>query len=71
MRSNIWSITVAPGDRNITVNITTDEGDDMGVMMHGSPLVMQGIVNALVAGLCVGEMNGNNEYEEVEKEVMQ
>lgn len=66
MRSNIWSITVAPGSGNITVNITTDEGDDMGVMMHGTPLVMQGIVNALVAGLCIGELNGDNEYEEHE-----
>jgi hypothetical protein len=66
MRSNIWSITVAPGSGNITVNITTDEGDDMGVMMHGTPLVMQGIVNALVAGLCIGELNGDNEYEEPE-----
>lgn len=66
MKSNIWSITVAPGDGNITVNIATDDGDDMGVMMHGSPLVMQGIVNALVAGLCVGEINGDNEYEEPE-----
>ena len=66
MRSNIWSITVAPGSGNITVNITTDEGDDMGVMMHGNPLVMQGIVNALVAGLVVGEINGDNEFEETE-----
>lgn len=66
MKSNIWSLTVAPGDGKITVNIVTDEGDDMGVMMHGDPLVMSGIVNALVAGLCIGEINGDNEYEEHE-----
>ena len=70
MRSNIWSITVAPGDGEITVNIAIDDGDDVGVMMTGSPLVMQGVVNALVAGLVIGEINGDNEHED-HKGVMQ
>jgi hypothetical protein len=64
MRSNIWSITVAPGDGDITVNIVTDEGDDMGVMMNGNPLVMQPIINALVAGITVGELEGNDKKQE-------
>ena len=64
MRSNIWSITVAPGDGDITVNIVTDEGDDMGVMMNGNPLVMPPIINALVAGITVGELEGNDKKQE-------
>lgn len=53
MKSDIWSITVAPvNNGEITVIIVTDDGDD--VMMTGGALTMSPIINAVVTGVVNG-----------------